>query len=160
VVDLPTPSGSSAAHSAGLTLELKRVLPAGRSAAFGAFSDPSELAKWWGPRGFSTPSVAFRARVGESYRIEMQPPEGDRFYLTGEFREVDPPARLAYTFAWEDPDPDDVDTVVDLSFRDLGQSTEVALGQGPFKTEARRRLHRDGWTDSFDKLERLMSTRA
>ena len=90
----------------------------------------------------------------------MQPPEGDRFYLTGEFREVDPPAHLAYTFAWEDPDPDDVDTVVDLSFRDLGQSTEVALAQGPFKTEARRRLHRDGWTDSFDKLERLMSTRA
>jgi uncharacterized protein YndB with AHSA1/START domain len=89
----------------------------------------------------------------------MQPPEGDRFHLTGEFREVDPPAHLAYTFAWEDPDPDDVDTVVDLSFRDLGQSTEVALAQGPFKTEARRRLHRDGWTDSFDKLERLMSTR-
>ena len=35
----------------------------------------------------------------------MQPPEGDPFYLTGEFREVDPPARLAYTFVWEDPIP-------------------------------------------------------
>jgi hypothetical protein len=36
-------------------------------------------------------SLKFPARVGESYRIEMQPPTGDRFYLTGEFREVDPP---------------------------------------------------------------------
>jgi uncharacterized protein YndB with AHSA1/START domain len=143
-----------------LTLEMTRVLPAGRSVVFGAFSDPNELAKWWGPEGFNTPSLELQARVGERYRIEMQPPEGDRFYLTGEFREVDPPARLAYTFVWEDPDPDDADTVVDLSFRDLGESTEVDLRQGPFKTEARRRLHRDGWTDSFDKLERLLSVRA
>ena len=113
-----------------------------------------------GARGFTTPSLEFAARVGVRYRIEMQPPEGDRFYLTGEFREVDPPVRLAYTFAWEDPDPDDVETEVGLSFRDLGGSTEVALTQGPFKTEARRALHRDGWTDSLDRLERLLSAQA
>ena len=143
-----------------LTLEMKRVLPAATSVVFGAFIDASELAKWWGPAGFTIPSLDFNARVGESYRIEMQPPEGDHFYLIGEFREVDPPVRLAYTFVWEEPDADDVETQVDLSFRDLGDSTEVGLTQGPFKTEARRALHRDGWTDSFDKLERLVSTRA
>jgi hypothetical protein len=59
-----------------------------------------------------------------------------------------------FTFAWEDPDPDDVETVVELSFRDRGGSTEVDLVQGPFKTDARRELHRNGWADSFDKLER------
>ena len=31
-------------------------------------------------------------------------------YLTGEFRDVDPPARLTYTFVRGDPDPDDVET--------------------------------------------------
>jgi uncharacterized protein YndB with AHSA1/START domain len=148
------------AQSDGLTLEIKRVLAAAPSAVFEAFSDSGELAKWWGPRGFSTPSLEFQPRVEESYRIEMQPPEGDTFHLIGEFREVDPPARLAYTFVWEDPDPDDVETLVTLSFRDLGESTEVQLEQGPFKTEARRALHRDGWTDSFDKLERLIAVEA
>ena len=145
------------AGSNGLTLELKRVLPAPPATVFAALSDPAELAKWWGPSGFTTPSLRFDPRVGESYRIEMQPPEGERFYLTGEFREVDPPARLAFTFLWEDPDPDDVATEVDLRLRDLGESTEVALTQGPFRTEDRRALHRDGWTDSFDKLERLLA---
>jgi uncharacterized protein YndB with AHSA1/START domain len=140
-----------------LTLEMERVFPALPSVVFRAFSDANELAKWWGPRGFTTQSLEFDPRVGESYRIEMQPPEGDNFYLTGEFREVEPPARLAYTFVWEDPDPEDVETLVRLSFRDLGESTEVAYRQGPFKTEARRALHRDGWTDGFDKLERLIS---
>ena len=127
---------------------------------FAAFSEPSELAKWWGPQGFTTPSLEFAPRVGRHYRIEMQPPEGDPFYLIGEFREVEPPGRLAFSFVWEDPDPDDVETMVGLSFRDLDGSTEVVLTQGPFKTEARHALHRDGWTDSFDKLERLVSVRA
>ena len=145
------------AQSGKLTLEMTRGVPAARSAVFEAFSDPDELAKWWGPEGFTARPLDFDPGVGHSYRIEMQPPEGDRFYLTGEFREVDPPARLAYTFVWEDPDPDDVETLVELSFRGLGDSTEVVFSQGPFKTEARRELHRDGWTDSFDRLERSIS---
>lgn len=138
-------------------LELKRVLPAAPEVVFAAFRDPNELARWWGPQGFTVPGLRYDPRVGEPYRIEMQPPEGDPFHLTGEFREVDPPTQLAFTFIWEDPDPDDVETLVALSFRDLGESTEVALSQGPFKTEARRALHRDGWGDSFDKLVRLLS---
>jgi uncharacterized protein YndB with AHSA1/START domain len=140
-----------------LTVEIKRVLPAAPSVVFQAFSDPDELAKWWGPEGFITPSLDFNPRVGDRYRIEMQPPGGDPFYLTGEFREVDPPARLAYTFEWEDPAPDDVETLVELSFRDLGESTEVVLSQGLFKTEARRELHRNGWTDCFRKLDQVIS---
>jgi uncharacterized protein YndB with AHSA1/START domain len=144
-----------AAASNERALEMTRVVTAARSIVFAAFVDPVELTKWFGPKGFTARSVEFDARIGESYRLELQPPQGHPFFLTGEFREVDSPVRLAYTFLYEDPDPDDVETLVSLSFRDLGESTEVAVTQGPFKTEARRALHRTGWTDSFDKLERL-----
>ena len=124
---------------------------------FAAFTQAEELRKWWGPSGFTVPRAELQARAGTTYRIDMQPPEGEPFSLIGEFREVEPPARLAYTFAWEEPDPDDVETLVELSFQALDGSTVVALRQGPFKTEARRALHRDGWTDSLDKLERLFA---
>jgi uncharacterized protein YndB with AHSA1/START domain len=146
-----------AQQSDELSLEIARLLPAARAVVFLAFSAPDELAKWWGPQGFTVPSLDFDPRVGAPYRIEMQPPAGDPFYLAGEFREVDPPARLAYTFVWEPPDPDDVETLVELSFRDLGESTEVVLRHGPFKTEARRELHRNGWTESLHKLEQFIS---
>ena len=146
-----------AAGSGELSLEMRRVLPAAPQQVFAAVTDPNELAKWWGPQGFTMPSAQFDPRVGESYRLEMRPPDGGAFYLTGEFREVDPPARLTYTFAYEDPDPDDVENLVELSFRSLGAVTEVAFTQGPFKTEARRQLHEDGWSDSFDKLEHVIS---
>ena len=134
-----------------------RILPAPASRVFEAFSAAGRLATWWGPADFTIPSLEFDPRVGAAYRIEMQPPEGDAFYLAGVFREVDPPRRLAFTFVWEEPDPDDVENLVELSFRDLGESTEVGLTQGPFKTEARWELHRDGWTESFDKLEGVLS---
>jgi uncharacterized protein YndB with AHSA1/START domain len=139
-----------------LTLELERIVPAAPAVVFVAFTDPEELAAWWGPAEFTVPSLDFDPRVGDRYRIQMQPPNGDPFYLAGEFREVDPPSRLAFTFTWEDPDPDDVETLAELTFRDLGGRTQVALTQGPFKTAARLELHRDGWTDTFDKLEQLL----
>jgi uncharacterized protein YndB with AHSA1/START domain len=145
-----------ATRTDGLTLELERVLPAARPRVYELFTDPDELTRWWGPEGFSTPSLEFEPRVGEGFRIEMQPPEGDAFQLTGEFRAVDPPARLTFTFRGEPPDPDDVETLVELSFRELDRSTEVELIQGSFKTEARRALHRDGWTDSFNRLEAVL----
>jgi len=146
-----------AGRSEQLTLAMMRKLPAARPVAFRAFVDSDQLARWFGPRGFTIPSVVFAPRAGEPYRIEMQPPDGEPFSLTGEVQEVDPPSRLAYTFMWEQPNPDDVPTLVRLSFRDLGASTEVDLSQGPFTTEERRALHRDGWSDSLDKLERLLS---
>jgi len=146
-----------AAQSGELALEMVRALPVAPPRVFAAFSDPDELGKWWGPDGFTVGSVDFDPRVGGTYRIEMQPPDGDPFYLGGEFSEVDPPGRLVFTFVYEDPDLDDVETLVELSFRDCGESTEVVFTQGRFKTEARRELHRDGWTDSFDRLTQVVS---
>jgi uncharacterized protein YndB with AHSA1/START domain len=149
-----------AGQSDGFRLAMKREIPAVCAVVFRACVDPNQLASWFGPKGFTIPNVEFDARVGERYRVEMQPPDGDRFYLTGEILEVDPPRRLAFTFAWEEPNPDDVGTEVALSFRDLGESTEVDLTQGLFMTEARRALHHDGWSDSFDKLDRILSAQA
>ena len=140
-----------------MELELERIVPGSPAAVYEAVADPARLARWWGPQGFTIPSLDWEPRAGAAYRIQMQPPEGDAFYLAGEFREVDPPGRLAFTFRWEDPDPDDVENVALLTIAGRGGSTHVALVQGPFRTEARRQLHDDGWTDSFDKLEGLLS---
>ena len=121
-------------------------------------SEPERVAEWFGPQDFSVPSVELDARVGGKYRLTMQPPEGDAFFLFGEFREVDPDRRLVYTFRYDPPDPIDPEMVVVVSLRDLGESTEVALDQGPFATEARRTLHENGWTDSLDRLGELLAT--
>jgi uncharacterized protein YndB with AHSA1/START domain len=138
-----------------LRLHLKRVLPAPRTFVYRAHTDPDLLARWWGPAGFSAPSIELDVRVGGAYRIAMQPPDGVLFYLSGEFLEVEPPTRLTYTFRWEDPDPDDRETIVTLSLRDLDASTELTVDQGVFAAEGRRALHEQGWTESLDRLQEL-----
>jgi uncharacterized protein YndB with AHSA1/START domain len=142
-----------------LTLHLHRVVPAPRTQVFEACTSSRELPQWWGPHGFTTPQIDLDLHVGGAYRFAMQPPDGEVFHLSGEFLAIDPPARLVYTFRWEEPDPDDRETVVDLSFRDLDGSTDVALVQSGFATEERRALHEGGWTDSLDRLQDLMAAR-
>jgi uncharacterized protein YndB with AHSA1/START domain len=141
----------------GLALELERDLAAPRSRVFEAFTTRGQLAQWWGPTGFTVPTLEFDPREGARYRIEMQPPEGEPFGLTGAFHAVEPPTRLAFTFAWEEPDPDDVETLVELAFVERGEGSAVALVQRPFATPARLELHRAGWTESLDRLERFLA---
>ena len=144
----------------GLVLALTWTLNAPIGQVFGALTRPATLAKWWGPAGFTTPEIELDLRVGGAYRFGMQPPDADLFHLAGEFQEIDPPRRLSYTFRWEEPDPDDRETVVTLSLEDLGETTEVSLSQGVFATEARLELHRNGWTESLVKLRELMESGA
>jgi uncharacterized protein YndB with AHSA1/START domain len=140
----------------GLLLELKCTLDASCERIFGMLTEPVELAKWWGPHGFTTPETELDLRVGGGYRFSMKPPDGDLFHLSGEFLEIKRPSRLVYTFRWEEPTPDDRNTVVTLSLDDIGDATEVSLSQGLFTTEERIALHRSGWTDSFERLREVV----
>ena len=142
-----------------LAFRLERVIAAAQPAVFHAHADPELLAKWFGPKGFTATSVDVDLRVGGSYRIEMQPPVGETFCLGGDFREVDPPTRLVYTFRYDDPDPDDRETTVTFALDDLGSSTRVVVEQGPLATQARLALHQDGWSDTLDRLEHFVGHR-
>jgi uncharacterized protein YndB with AHSA1/START domain len=138
--------------TSGLSLHLERVLRAPRERVFAACVEPEQLAEWWGPAGFTTPKVDFDVRDGGRYRITMQPPDGEAFHLRGQFSEVDRPRRLVFTFEWEEPDPDDRETLVTLSFFDHRDGTRLVLDQGSFATRARYELHKAGWTDTLDRL--------
>lgn len=148
------------ARADGSVLELQFVVDAPRERIFRMLTESAELARWWGPHGFTMSGIDLDLRVGGGFRFTMQPPDGDRFHLTGEFLEIEPPSRLVYTFRYEEPDPDDRETVVTLSLEDVGDVTEVSLSQGEFATEARLELHRRGWTDSLEKLRELTASTA
>jgi uncharacterized protein YndB with AHSA1/START domain len=137
-------------------LVLHEPFRAAREQIFGRMTDATELVKWWGPAGFSTPEAVIDLSVGGGYRLTMQPPAGAPFHLAGAFLEVDRPNRLSYTFRWEEPLPDDRETVVVLEFLPVDDGTEVVLSQHGFATDERLQLHRDGWTQAFEKLRLLV----
>jgi uncharacterized protein YndB with AHSA1/START domain len=135
-----------------LTVRLFGMVQAPPAQVFEVMTDPEQVAEWWGPDGFTCPEVTLDLRVGGAYRIAMQPPDGELFHLTGTYIEVEPPSRLAYTFRWEPPHPDDRENVARIALRGRDGATEVELNHGPFATEARRELHKAGWTDTLVRL--------
>jgi hypothetical protein len=52
-----------------------------RERIFSALTESAELARWWGPHGYTTPEIDLDLRVGGGYRFTMQPPGSDRFHL-------------------------------------------------------------------------------
>src|SRR5215471_10587053 len=110
------PQMADAGPASGMQLHLEKVLDVAPERAFGAFVDAEQLRRWWGPAGFSVPHLQFDPVEGADYRITMQPPVGDVFHIRGTFQAVEAPRRLAFSFIYEEPDPDDQETLVDVTF--------------------------------------------
>ncbi len=139
------------------TLTVARTFAAPREEVFRAWTDPQELKKWWaaGP-GFTTPIAEVDLRVGGRYRLGMKPPDKDSVYVVaGVYREVRPPERLVYTWAWEGRG-DWPETIVTVEFLDRGSSTEVVLTYEAFVGAPMRDEHARGWTGCLDTLARIL----
>jgi uncharacterized protein YndB with AHSA1/START domain len=140
----------------GTRLHLEKILAVPQERVFAALVDAEQVRHWFGPAGFTVPSLQFEAVEGRDYRLVMQPPSGDVSHIRGVFRAVEAPRRLSFTFVYEEPDPDDQETLVTVKLDVTDTGTRVILDQGPFKTPARLELHRDGWTDTLERLERSL----
>jgi uncharacterized protein YndB with AHSA1/START domain len=81
-------------------LEFVRTYAAPRQLVWDAWTDPDQIAQWWGPRGVSTPrdSIEIDLRPGGKMRLEMvDDATGQRYPNSGTLLEVDPPARLVWS---------------------------------------------------------------
>lgn len=71
-----------------------RVLDAPREAVFRAFTDPGRMARWWGPKGFTSTFHQFDPRPGGKWRFVMRGPDGTDYPMANDFVEVEPPERI------------------------------------------------------------------
>ncbi len=142
-----------------LTLHLKRRFAAPREKVFRAWTDPEALKQWWGPPGYESPNAKVDLRAGGRYRLAMRKlPDGEVFYLSGTYREVQPPVRLVFTWAWESPEMDMGETLVTVEFLDRGEETEVVLTHELFPNAEICEQHNQGWNGCLDRLTQFLSS--
>jgi uncharacterized protein YndB with AHSA1/START domain len=141
----------------GTRLRLEKVFALPPERLFTAFVDAEQVAQWFGPDGFTARGLLVDAVEGGNFRLEIRPPEGDLFHIRGTYRSVEAPRHLAFTFVYEEPDPDDQETLVTVTFEPADEGTRVVVEQGTFKTATRCALHRDGWTDSLERLGQALA---
>lgn len=80
---------------------LTRVLDAPRDLVFEAHTSCEHMSKWWGPRKYEIASCEYDFRPGGAWRIVHRGPDGDEHGFRGEFREIDRPERIVWTFEYE-----------------------------------------------------------
>ncbi|HWF20482.1 MAG TPA: SRPBCC domain-containing protein [Verrucomicrobiae bacterium] len=139
-------------------LVVVRTFQAPRALVFKAWTDPKQVAQWWGPRGFTNPVCEWDARPGGLIHVEMRGPDGISHPMKGVFREVVKPERLVFTVtAFEDehgnPRLENINTV---TFTEMNGVTEqtlhvVVLKSGPEIAQALAGMNA-GWNQSLDKL--------
>jgi uncharacterized protein YndB with AHSA1/START domain len=135
-----------------------RVFDAPREAVWRAWTEPEQLARWFGPRGVSTPADKIRIDLrpgGVASLVMVDDASGGEYPNTGTYLEVVPSERLV----WKDdgfPDGTGAGTVT-VTLRDLGGKTELTLHAVADFTETERAQAEAGWGSSFDRLAEVLA---
>jgi uncharacterized protein YndB with AHSA1/START domain len=108
-----------------------RVIDAPRERVFRAFSDPTHLAQWWGPKGFTSTFYEFDLRPGGRWRFAMHGPDGTTYPNESVFIEIAEPERIVFEHL------SGHHFKMTLTFTEQGAKTEVGWRQ-VFDTAAER----------------------
>lgn len=140
------------------TLVITRVFDAPRPLVFAAWTKKEHLDRWCAPQGFVIESSGGDLRVGGKWHSRMIAPNGEKFPVSGVYREIVENERLVFTHIWE-PDPGEAphETVVTVRFADEGSKTRMTFEQAIFKSVESRDGHNGGWTQCFEQLDGLLS---
>jgi uncharacterized protein YndB with AHSA1/START domain/DNA-binding transcriptional ArsR family regulator len=132
---------------------VRKVFEANRDRLFRAFGDPEIMRRWFypGEEGWSA-DVTNEFKVGAQYRIVMHDPDGNTWSHWGEYREIDPPSKIVFTW-----NSDSVEgTEVTVEFREMSKGTEVILTHKFLPDEEQRENHRGGWNRCLRNLEKAL----
>jgi len=148
-------SESVLARPSESVLTLSRVFSAPPGRVFRAWTEPELLKKWFGPETLTVPEAEVDLRVGGAWRIAMQDPEGKVYRVSGTYREIEPPRRLAFTWRFEH-DPGEP-TLVVIDFNAHGDGTELVMTHERFPNIEERDHHAQGWVSTFNDLARFLA---
>jgi uncharacterized protein YndB with AHSA1/START domain len=139
-------------------IRVERIFNAPRDRVWRAYTDPAQLAQWWG-RGNRLAIERFELTRGGHWRFVEHSPDGAHGF-EGRFREVTPPERLVQTFEW-DGMPGYV-AIVTVTFEDLGGERTRVVTHQLFHTQEERdgmmsSGMEQGMNESYAALDKLLA---
>jgi uncharacterized protein YndB with AHSA1/START domain len=134
-------------------LDIVRVFDAPRELVWQAWTDPDQIARWWGPAGMHVPreSVEIDVRPGGVLRLTMVMTEtGAEFPTDMRFTEVVEPERLGYE--WDGQRGIGEGSAL-VTFKDLGGGkTEMINHFAGYTNDVVQGFMVQGSNEQFDKL--------
>ena len=149
--------------NATIDVHLTRIFSAPRELVYKAFTDPDQLARWYGPAGFSVPrdSVEVDARVGGHLCLEMvsDTDPAMRSVVNLRFTDVIENHLLVGTEDWEGVPGQQGTWSIQrrLEFHDDDDGkARLVLREGPHPA-GMADLARQAWQTMFPKLDALLA---
>ena len=81
-----------------------RVFDAPRELVFKAWTDPADLKRWWGPKGFTWVGCKTDLRPGGLFHYCMRSPHGHEMWGKFVYREIVAPEQLIFVNSFSDQD--------------------------------------------------------
>jgi uncharacterized protein YndB with AHSA1/START domain len=146
----------------GTEFVIIREFSAPRELVFKAWTDPKQLAQWWGPRGFTNPVCEWDVRPGGKIYDVMRGPNGADYGMGGEFREIVPPEKLSFVCgALDDKGKLIFEFLHDVTFTEKDGRTKLVLHSRVLRTTADANKYIGGFemgmTQSLERLDELLT---
>lgn len=145
---------SEAQSTAVPRVRIRRLIDAPCAEVFAAWMDADAMRHWMRPGPMSDVQCELDVREGGRYRIVMVGPEGERSEHEGEYRVVDSPNKLVFT--WISSRTEQRETVVTVDFVERGDRTELVLTHEGLPHDEAAEIHTRGWTAIVDTLAERM----
>lgn len=156
-------SQSATSIAAPPAVTVIRTINASPERIFAAWTDAHLLSQWFAPAPDFTTKAESDPRPGGSYRIVMTHPSGKVHIVGGTYREVQPPAHLVFTWAWEQcasVEQPTEQTIVTIDLRSAGSATELTMTHELLPTAESRQQHEHGWNGCLNQLTRFLDPNA
>jgi uncharacterized protein YndB with AHSA1/START domain len=140
---------------------ITREFDAPRELVFKAFTDPTLIPQWWGPRSLSTQVDTMDVRPGGQWRFLNRDAKGNEYAFHGVYHEVRAPERIIDTFEFEGlPETGHV-TLETMKLEALPGGRTKLIAQSVFQSVADRdgMLQSDmeeGVNETYDRLAELL----
>jgi len=134
-----------------LTLIGRRTINASPGFLFDAWTQPNHLKRWWGPSGVKCIEAQIDLRVGGSYRIANLFPDGRILWICGEYKHVERPAKLVYT--WRVEPNESAAEIVTVEFVAKGVQTEIIVTHERIPNSQVRDRHGICWNGCLNGLD-------
>ena len=138
------------------TIKLHRVVKAPPERVYRAVLDPSAIAKWLPPNGFTCQVHHLEATVGGTYKMSFTNfSTGNSHSFGGECLELKPNERIRHTDRFDDPNlPGEIITTVTLKQVSVGTELNVVQEGVPAAIPAEACYL--GWQESLTLLVQLV----
>lgn len=137
------------------TIVIRKIIAATREEVFEAWTDPESMRHWMrGREDMQESDVHLEVRPGGNFSITMKGKNGNHEH-TGQYRVVDPPSRLVFT--WISKGTHEQETIVTVDLKQRGTECELTLTHEKLPGKEAASGHEDGWNRIAELLARYLA---